>query len=104
VFSPLPGTSLSRKTKTALAGERVVILSDGLWRRRFGSETGMIGKTITLNGSVYTVVGIMPAGFEYDGVQDVFVPMGVNPAVETKGTTGLSSALEARRHNRSGAF
>jgi len=45
----------------------------------------MIGKTITLNGSVYTVVGIMPAGFEYDGVQDVFVPMASTRPVETKG-------------------
>jgi putative ABC transport system permease protein len=61
-------------------GERVAILGDGLWRRRFGADPGMIGKTITLNDAVYTVVGIMPAGFEYFGAQDVLVPMRVNPA------------------------
>jgi predicted permease len=61
-------------------GERVAILGDGLWRRRFGADPGMIGRTITLNDLVYTVVGIMPAGFEYFGAQDILVPLRVNPA------------------------
>src|SRR5882724_5788745 len=73
------------KEEDSPAGERVVILSDGLWRRRFGSETGVIGKTIPLNGNAYAVVGIMPPGFEYFGAQDVFVPMGVNPASKNEG-------------------
>lgn len=73
------------KEEDSPAGERVVILSDGLWRRRFGSETGIIGKTITLNDNAYAVVGIMPPGFEYFGAQDVFVPMGVNPASKNEG-------------------
>lgn len=69
----------------SLTGERVVILSDRLWRHRFGSETEIIGKTITLNGNAYAVVGIMPPGFEYFGTQDVFVPMRVNPASMNEG-------------------
>ena len=73
------------KEEDSPAGERVVILGDGLWRRRFGSETGIVGKTITLNGNAYAVVGIMPPGFEYFGAQDVFVPMGVNPASKNEG-------------------
>ncbi len=73
------------KEEDSPAGERVVILSDGLWRRRFGSETGIIGKTITLNGNAYAVVGIMPPAFEYFGPRDVFVPMGVNPASKNEG-------------------
>lgn len=73
------------KQEDSPAGERVVILSDGLWRRRFGSDTGIVGKTITLNGNGYAVVGIMPPGFEYFGVQDVFVPMSVNPASKNEG-------------------
>jgi predicted permease len=67
------------------AGERVAILGDGLWRRRFGADTGMIGKKITLNGVAHTVVGIMPPGFEYHGVQDVILPMRVNPASRNEG-------------------
>ena len=42
----------------------VVVLSDGLWKRRFGSDPNMIGKTITLNTRACTVVGIMPPGFK----------------------------------------
>lgn len=73
------------KQEDSPAGERVVILSDGLWRRRFGSEPGLIGKTIALNGNAYAVVGIMPPGFEYFGAQDVFLPMRANPASKNEG-------------------
>jgi predicted permease len=42
---------------------RSAILSDGLWRRRFGADTGVLGRDITLDNSTYRVVGIMPPGF-----------------------------------------
>jgi putative ABC transport system permease protein len=41
----------------------VVILSDGLWRRRYGADPDLIGRTILLSGRTCTVVGVMPAGF-----------------------------------------
>jgi putative ABC transport system permease protein len=44
-------------------GERVVVLSHGLWKRRFGSNPGILGEKITLNMQPYTVVGVMPEGF-----------------------------------------
>ncbi len=43
---------------------RVVVLSDGLWRRRFGGDATLVGKQITLDGIPFTVVGIMPADFD----------------------------------------
>ena len=43
---------------------RVVVLSHGLWQRRFSSDLDLIGKTITLNGVDRTVVGVMPPQFE----------------------------------------
>jgi putative ABC transport system permease protein len=46
-------------------GERVVILSNGLWRRRFGGDPSLVGKTISLSGDSYTVIGIMPPGFKF---------------------------------------
>jgi putative ABC transport system permease protein len=45
-------------------GPKVVILSDALWRRRFGADPAILGRQITLDGSGHTVVGVMPATFE----------------------------------------
>ena len=45
-------------------GQRVAILSHELWLRRFGGEPGLIGRKILLSGDAYTVVGMMPAGFD----------------------------------------
>ncbi len=41
----------------------IVVLSHGLWQRRFGSDPNIAGRAITLNGQSYTVVGVMPADF-----------------------------------------
>ena len=46
------------------ATRRVVILSDGLWRRRFGSDAEIAGKQIVLGGQSFTVAGVMPKGFD----------------------------------------
>ncbi|HKQ07297.1 MAG TPA: ABC transporter permease [Blastocatellia bacterium] len=62
-------------------GERVAVISNGLWRRRFGADAGLIGKTISINSDSFIVVGILPQGFQYQsGFQylrsaDVFVPL-----------------------------
>jgi putative ABC transport system permease protein len=42
---------------------RVIVLSDGLWRRRFGADPQVVGRSITLNGQPFTVVGVMAPGF-----------------------------------------
>jgi len=45
-------------------GENVVILGEALWRRRFDADAGIVGRPITLNDTLFTVIGIMPGGFE----------------------------------------
>lgn len=56
-------------------GERVAILSDGLWRRRFAADSELIGRTVLLNNQSYTVIGIMPADFQFSLPADVIVPL-----------------------------
>lgn len=55
-------------------GAPVVLLSHGLWQRRFGSSRGVIGKAVTLDSQPYTVVGVLPSGFELLQPADVFLP------------------------------
>ncbi len=43
--------------------ERVLLLSDGLWQRRFGGDPGIVGRALTLDDEPYTVIGVMPPGF-----------------------------------------
>jgi putative ABC transport system permease protein len=62
-------------------GERVAILSNGLWRRRFGADAGLIGKPVSINSERFVVAGIMPpdfqyqSGFQYLQPADVFMPL-----------------------------
>jgi putative ABC transport system permease protein len=43
---------------------RVIIISNALWRNRFGGDSTLVGRAITLDGNPFTVIGVMPAGFE----------------------------------------
>jgi putative ABC transport system permease protein len=58
-------------------GDKVAIISDGLWRRRFGADPGLIGSTLLLNDHSVTVVGVMPGDFRFGA--DLFVPMQARP-------------------------
>jgi predicted permease len=56
--------------------ERVVILSHALWRRRFAESDEVIGQSISLNDRPFTVVGVMPANFDYPSARtDVWLPL-----------------------------
>ncbi|HEY6489312.1 MAG: ABC transporter permease [Terracidiphilus sp.] len=60
-----------------LGAAPVVLLSDGFWHRHFGGDAGTLGRSIQLDGTDYTVVGILPPGFDFYGIdRDVFVPVG----------------------------
>src|SRR3954465_7161237 len=65
-------------------GDKVVILGPGIWRRRFGADPGIVGKSILLSADRYTVIGVLPAGFDFS-VPGTFKPAEVwVPAVLTR--------------------
>lgn len=45
--------------------DQVLLLSHSLWQRRYGADPAIVGQTITANGKPYTIVGVMPPGFEF---------------------------------------
>ena len=53
---------------------RAVIISDGLWDRQFARAAGVIGEPVLLDGTAYTLVGVMPRGLKTIGNSDVWVP------------------------------
>ncbi|HSE36136.1 MAG TPA: ABC transporter permease, partial [Blastocatellia bacterium] len=58
----------------------VVVLSNGLWRSSFGSDPNIIGQPISMNGANRTVIGVMPAGFNFpDKTTEVWVPLAITP-------------------------
>src|SRR5262245_39058274 len=62
----------------AADGAQAVILCDGLWRRRFGGDPYVMGRTLTLGGQSRTVIGIMPPGFRFGGEADLWLPLALN--------------------------
>ena len=67
-----PTLGRSFRTEEDNAGASVVIISHGLWRRRFNSDLQVIGRNITLDNRSHTIVGVAPAGFQF--------PMAAEPA------------------------
>ncbi len=53
---------------------RVALLSYATWKKRYGGDLSAIGKTVTLDGNGHQIVGILPAGFSYDGPNEFFLP------------------------------
>jgi predicted permease len=61
---PLLGRGFTEAEAQA-GGPNVVILSEGLWRKSFAADPGIVGKTIRVSGQAHTVVGVMPASFRF---------------------------------------
>jgi putative ABC transport system permease protein len=60
--------------------DREVLLSDGLWKRGFGGDPAVVGKQLTINGISATVVGVMPASFQYPDDAEIWVPLAFGPS------------------------
>jgi putative ABC transport system permease protein len=76
-ISPLHGRVFTAEEDTP-GRDALVLLSYGLWQRRFGGNSNVIGQTVNLDGSQCTIVGIMPAGFQYPEGAELWAPLALN--------------------------
>jgi putative ABC transport system permease protein len=72
--NPMQGRSFT-PDEERVGSDQVVVISHGLWQRAFGANPNIMGQTLTLNSRGFTVVGIMPAGFEFPREADLWVPL-----------------------------
>jgi len=66
-------------------GGRVAVLSGGLWQRRFGSDPAIIGRSISLGGEPYTVIGVLAPSFTFDPPADLYLPFQADPNSTNQG-------------------
>ena len=64
--------------------DSVLVLSYGLWQRRFGSDPNVVGGKVKVGGAATTVVGVMPGGFDYPSQTELWVPFPIDAAAERR--------------------
>src|SRR4029077_12061168 len=75
--SPVIGREF-RAEETRLDGPQAIVLSDGLQRRQVGADTTQLGRAQKLDGTSYTVIGLLPSGFCLPEKRDAFLPLRPN--------------------------
>jgi putative ABC transport system permease protein len=95
--SPIIGRALQPEEDAAGggAGGRPVILSWSTWQQHFGGDTGVIGRSIDLNNSRFTIVGVMPAGFRFP-IQPQPTEVWISTALDNERPSGPGAIMEAR--------
>jgi putative ABC transport system permease protein len=82
--APLLGRTFSGEEDRA-GGPGAVILSEALWRERWGASRDAVGRTVTLDGEPHTVIGVMPASFGFPAEARLWTPAGREPRNEFRG-------------------
>jgi putative ABC transport system permease protein len=75
----------------------VVILGHGLWQSRFGGDPKTLGQHVTLNNRAYTVIGIMPPGFKFPDIAELWVPLALTTKSWTRTDHGLGAVARLKQ-------
>lgn len=83
----------------ALGKHRVVVLSYGLWQRRYGGDPQLVGKSIRVDGESFTVIGVMPRGFDFAGFSgrsELWVPVGLDTGDRARSSNSFGSCARLK--------
>jgi len=82
-LSPLAGRAFTEEEEKP-GSLSVAMISDGLWKRRFGGSRSILGQNVNLNGQVTTIVGIAPPALSLISAAEVYTPLVIDPAKELR--------------------
>ena len=79
---PVLGRNFNADEGAEAGFESVVLVSDGLWKRLFGGDPEIVGKSLRLNGRELIVAGVMAPGFRFPEREDLWLPMGTDDSTD----------------------
>ena len=82
--TPLLGRTFTA-TEAAPGGERVAILSYGVWQQRYAGDRAILGQQIRVNGASYSVIGVMPRSFDFPDHIQIWLPLQDDPLATKRG-------------------
>jgi putative ABC transport system permease protein len=96
VLGVRPALGAGFPKEPAYSRETIAVISHRLWRERFGGDPSIIGKSVALNGPLFTVVGVMPPGFQYPNDSDVWHRITWDVAEHSRGAHFMESLFRLK--------
>lgn len=81
--NPIAGRTF-QPTDSQTGAEPVAVIGYGIWQRRFGGSMSVLNSKMMISNEPTTIVGIMPAGFDYPAESEIWAPLEINPAAERR--------------------
>ncbi len=98
---PLLGRTTQPEDDRAGGNNRVVTLSYALWHSRFGADSKILGQTLTVNAEAFTVIGVMPPGFDFPQHSEMWCPLVPGSGLHNNRRAHLLTVLVDRKRGES---
>jgi putative ABC transport system permease protein len=91
---PAIGRAFTRDEAAPPGFESVVLITHGLWQRRFAGQPDIVGRSMQINGRALTIIGVMPQGFAFPERAELYVPLRWDTAPRTQRTIATVALLK----------
>ena len=88
---PIMGRHFREEEAAPPGLESVVMITHGLWQRRYGSDPAIIGKAIMVNDRARTVIGVLPPRFKFPLIDQLYMPFRPDPQTQTRGSRNVNA-------------